>query len=162
MGDFNSRHSHWDRKSNWRRNKVARWAEKHNWSIRTATGPTFDTNRGKSDIHILLTKSLDVDEPRVQKWIWNGNTEHGQISMKILDENLSLECRACFVSTSARECPKRTEKARKPMQEWSREVISSLESCKSIAELDEIYQKACECWVSNSKRPDSNVGVLPI
>ncbi len=43
MGDFNARHRHWDRKSNWRGNKVARGAEKHNWRIRTATGPTFDT-----------------------------------------------------------------------------------------------------------------------
>ncbi len=63
-----------------------------------ATGPTFDTNRGRSNIDIFLTKSLEADIPRVLQAIWDGNTNHRPVSMKVLNEKLSLECRAGLVS----------------------------------------------------------------
>ncbi len=64
-----------------------------------------------SDIDIFLTKSLDVDEPRVQTGIWKGNPEHGQVSMKILNENL-LSSVEPALSQTQRESAQRGQKRR--------------------------------------------------
>ncbi len=48
------------------------------------------------------------------------------------------------------------------MQEWGPEVISSIAACKGIAELDEIYERACEKQTDveySLERRDKAVGV---